>query len=268
MTIRVEVVGGRGEDYSPGPGRILLVGPRHSFADLAEGIDAAFARWDLAHLHEFTLADGRRLAEPTPEDELGDEPLDEREFLVTSTVTVGDRFCYVFDLGDCWTHDCVVDADNVDPRSIYGTTPRRVVPVWGWGEIPDQYGRRWDGDDGEHDLPPGHTVDERQVIFRVAGVDVRIYRDRAGGVHLADAQPVAAGPHRLADAAAGRLTQAGDEFAAVQFPAAPRWLRELASDPHPCRPGLLSRHGADVLVSVPQPFRREVLLPWLGQYDR
>jgi len=22
-------------------------------------------------------------------------------------------------------------------------------PYWGWGSIPDQYGRAWDGDDGE-----------------------------------------------------------------------------------------------------------------------
>ncbi len=26
------------------------------------------------------------------------------------------------------------------------------MPYWGWGVIPDQYGRTWDGDDGE--TPP------------------------------------------------------------------------------------------------------------------
>jgi hypothetical protein len=27
--------------------------------------------------------------------------------------------------------------------------PDEPVPYCGWGDLPDQYGRRWDGDDGE-----------------------------------------------------------------------------------------------------------------------
>ncbi len=52
MAIRVELEGGRGIECQPRPGRVLLVGPRHTFADLATAIDTAFGRWDLAHLHE------------------------------------------------------------------------------------------------------------------------------------------------------------------------------------------------------------------------
>lgn len=29
--------------------------------------------------------------------------------------------------------------------------PATPLPYWGWGDIPDQYGRRFDGDDGETD---------------------------------------------------------------------------------------------------------------------
>ena len=38
-----------------------MVGPRHTFAQLAEAIDVAFARWDLSHLHVFELPNGRRV---------------------------------------------------------------------------------------------------------------------------------------------------------------------------------------------------------------
>jgi len=33
--------------------------------------------------------------------------------------------------------------------------PDPPLPYWGWGDIPDQYGRRWDGDDGESPPPTG-----------------------------------------------------------------------------------------------------------------
>ena len=50
--------------------------------------------------------------------------------------------------------------DTVDELGISPTAP---LPYWGWGAIPDQYGRRWADDDGEgyepdnpgtRDLPP------------------------------------------------------------------------------------------------------------------
>ena len=59
ISIRVELLGGRGEELWPYPGRVFAVGPAHTFADLARAIDNAFARWDLSHLSLFTLADGR-----------------------------------------------------------------------------------------------------------------------------------------------------------------------------------------------------------------
>jgi hypothetical protein len=66
LRIKVDLLGGHGVDLKPAPGRILIVGPSHSFGDLAEAIDLAFARWDLAHLHGFELADGRRIGHLRP----------------------------------------------------------------------------------------------------------------------------------------------------------------------------------------------------------
>ncbi len=31
--------------------------------------------------------------------------------------------------------------------------PSTPLPYWGWGSIPDQYGRRFDEDDGESPVP-------------------------------------------------------------------------------------------------------------------
>jgi hypothetical protein len=46
--------------------------------------------------------------------------LDHDKLKVCRTVKPGDTFEYVFDLGDNWTHRCVVDPAKVDPLSEYG----------------------------------------------------------------------------------------------------------------------------------------------------
>lgn len=33
--------------------------------------------------------------------------------------------------------------ERVDPEQLYGITPDGPVPYWGWGALPDQYGRRF-----------------------------------------------------------------------------------------------------------------------------
>jgi Plasmid pRiA4b ORF-3-like protein len=119
-----------------------MVGPGHTFAQLADAINQAFARWDLSHLHEFELADGRRIG--FPDDESAPEPAweDHAALKVTQAVGPGDEFGFTFDLGDGWRHRCRVLADKVDPREQYGPgpLPRQPTPTWGWGSIPDQYG--------------------------------------------------------------------------------------------------------------------------------
>lgn len=154
LSIRVELVGGRGADYWPRPGRIFAAARGHTFADLAVSIDDAFARWDRSHLHEFRFEDGTRIGMVNPlwAEEEDDDLLDDRKTRL-SRLKAGERFLYVFDFGDDWAHLCTV-GDRVDPEEALGIVPPAPLPFWGWGAIPDQYGRRFDEDDGESEPPP------------------------------------------------------------------------------------------------------------------
>src|SRR5713226_310914 len=67
LSIRVELVDGRGVRYCPRPGRFFASAKSHSYAQLATAIDDAFARWDRSHLHEFELTDGTRIGTSNPE---------------------------------------------------------------------------------------------------------------------------------------------------------------------------------------------------------
>ncbi len=161
LAIKAELLGGRGADLWPYPGRLIAVGPSHTFAQLGEAIDVAFARWDQQHLRQFTLADGRIVTDPETAEDLTDSPegplgapmLELDRAKVVRQVEVGEEFSYVFDFGDGWTHCCTV-IDRIDPLREWGGSPRRPTPYAGWGGIPDQYGRRWEDDDGDGALPP------------------------------------------------------------------------------------------------------------------
>jgi hypothetical protein len=162
LTIRVELVEGHGCHLWPRPGRIFVAARSHTFAHLARAVDDAFARWDRSHLHEFTLSDGTRVA--TPDEEWDEDPTvaDEARTKL-GRLDLGERFVYVFDFGDDWAHLCTVGSERVDPLDTLGIVPALPLPYWGWGDIPDQYLRRWGDDDGESpppddpglsDLPP------------------------------------------------------------------------------------------------------------------
>lgn len=150
MILRVLLVARGGEDLVGPPGRDLLVSDAHTFADLAAAIDRAFARWDSSHLHEFRFADGRRIGMIDPDD-LDDDvtDLDEQKInLQQAGLRRGDTFEYVFDFGDSWEHRCTILRWKVDPMKESGVPSSEIVPVFGWGTIPDQYGRTTP-DDGE-----------------------------------------------------------------------------------------------------------------------
>lgn len=143
LQVRVELEGSARLRCDPRPGRIVIVGPGHTFLQLAETIDDAFARWDLAHLHAFELPDGRFVGLPGAGPPLGEEPrwLDDRAIEVLAAVGPGDRFRYTFDLTARWRHDCRVLEETIAPLDVAGERPRRPAITYGWGWIPDQYGR-------------------------------------------------------------------------------------------------------------------------------
>ncbi|WP_009473404.1 UPF0158 family protein [Rhodococcus sp. JVH1] len=164
-SVTVELLGGRGEELWPWPGRVFAVGPSHTFLDLTNAINDAFARWDRSHLSMFTLADGRMVTDT----ETGAEMVESLGGPITEAVNIesakvarllkpGAEFQFTFDLGDDWTHRCLIGGDKVDPLEVLGITPGKPLPYWGWGAIPDQYARRWSDDDGQSRAPrrPSH----------------------------------------------------------------------------------------------------------------
>ena len=151
--MQVELVERRGEHLWPRPGRIFAAAANHSFAQLAAAIDDAFARWDRAHSHEFELRDGTRIGAPNPEWD-SEEPVLDENILKLSRLNPGDQFLYVFDLGDDWAHLCSVGRSTIDPLETLGIVPDKPLPYFGWGDIPDQYGRAWSADGGETKPPP------------------------------------------------------------------------------------------------------------------
>ena len=124
--------------------------------DLAGAINDAFGRWDRSHLSMFTLADGQLVTDEATGAELAGSmggpivvPLDLTSAKVARVVAPGAEFRFTFDLGDEWTHRCVVAEQKIDPVEVLGIRHDTPLPYWGWGTIPDQYGRRWASDDGE-----------------------------------------------------------------------------------------------------------------------
>jgi len=156
MSIRVELVSGNAQRYWPRPGRIFLASPRHTFAQLAEAVDDAYGRWDRGHLHQFFLNDGTLIG--PPDEDAPAEQLDGQQTML-ARLEPGTPFVYEFDLGDSWLHLCHREPGPVDPDDVLGITPAKPTTCWGWGQLPDQYGRRWSNDDGIGPAPadPGDT---------------------------------------------------------------------------------------------------------------
>jgi len=149
----LELISSRGEDFWPRPGRVFVAARSHTFAALAEAINAGFGRWDLNHLSQFDLADGTMIANT---DQLFDASEDTVEIATAklSTLTLGDQFAYSFAFSDDWHHLCTVRPERVDPEKVSGITPNRPFPYWGWGSPPDQHGRRFAEDSGEGPISP------------------------------------------------------------------------------------------------------------------
>jgi hypothetical protein len=105
--------------------------------------------------------DGIRIGTPDPDVD-DDVVLDETSEHL-SNLRASQQFIYVFDLGDDWTHVCTVVEVGIDPHEVLGVVPNAPLPYFGWGNMPDQYGRAWAEVDAEAhtaldpdltDLPP------------------------------------------------------------------------------------------------------------------
>jgi hypothetical protein len=150
MTIRVVLTGQNTDELPAPPGRVLLAHADHSFSELAEAVDTAFGRWDLTPLHQFEV-EGRILLTAEAGGDGAPEVEDSDEVTIGEVgLRAGARFSYIFDLGEGWTHECSVEEVAVDPFELAGEEPDVPVPVYGWGTIPDQYGRI-DEDEDEDD---------------------------------------------------------------------------------------------------------------------
>lgn len=175
-SIKVELIEGSVTTFWPRPGRIFAAAPNHTFAQFADAIDAGFARWDLAHLREFRFTDETRVGQPDAD--WGEEDaLDERTTTLRR-LSPGEQFLYVFDFGDGWHHLCTVEPQKIDPLGMLGITPSTPQPYLGWGDLPDQYGRRWaddDGDDGPR--PPDPQRSDLPPFFPWWGKGAARYRD-------------------------------------------------------------------------------------------
>jgi len=135
--IRVELESGMGQEFDPPPGRDVLISPQHTFRQLAETINNAFARWDLSHLYAFRLEDGRIIGTPFEDSNV----LEAARTKIGGRLREGDQFRYEFDFGDSWEHRCMVIETEVDSEEVYGKRPKGPAVILGWGTVPDQYGR-------------------------------------------------------------------------------------------------------------------------------
>jgi hypothetical protein len=77
----------------------------------------------------------------------------------------------VFDLGEGWAHLCTVGPERIDPAGELEIKPGQPLPYGGWGDIPDQYRRRWDDDDGGESAPPADPgLDDLPPLRRFWGL--------------------------------------------------------------------------------------------------
>lgn len=98
--------------------------------------------WTNSHLHEFEIA-GRRYGIPDP-DWPSQHVVDETKSKLFRLVKQGDRFGYVYDFGDNWTHELTVEKVFAAqpgvryPRCVAGQgacPPEDVGGIWGYEEF-------------------------------------------------------------------------------------------------------------------------------------
>lgn len=141
----------------------------------------------------FTLADGTEISPADWWEEETPVGMLDGNAAKLGRLTTGARFVYVFDLGDQWEHLCTVGLARIDPLETLGVVPQTSTAYFGWGSLPDQYGRRFDGDGGESTTPakPKDLYADLPPLLSMWGGRSRRCR-RASGLPPV-APPIAAG---------------------------------------------------------------------------
>lgn len=111
------------KDIDPPIWRQLLVSPATTLHELHEVLQLALG-WSDCHLYEFTKGEGR-FQPPDPEpDRLGEaKSMDSRKMPLSHVLTKpGDRMEYLYDFGDAWEHEIVLE-------EVLPPDPSRKVPI-------------------------------------------------------------------------------------------------------------------------------------------
>ena len=87
--------------------RRLRVATDLTLRDLHHVLQIAIG-WTDSHLHEFEVG-GKRYGMPDPQEDIGPSTLDEQNYRLTELFRKGIRADYLYDFGDDWRHQIVVE---------------------------------------------------------------------------------------------------------------------------------------------------------------
>jgi hypothetical protein len=128
-------------EVQPPVRRCVQVPGEIDLAVLHEVVQSAMG-WTNSHLHEFEI-DGRRYGIPDPDWD-DQQVTDEAKGTLFRLVKPGDRFGYLYDFGDNWTHRLSVEKVLAAepgvryPRCVAGQgacPPEDVGGIWGYEEF-------------------------------------------------------------------------------------------------------------------------------------
>ena len=96
-------------EISPPIFRVLQIKGNANLNKLHHYIQGAMG-WTDSHLHEFKIKGQRYQAEEQMYDDIDNPDMfDEREFRINKLLQEGDHFEYIYDYGDCWEHEILVE---------------------------------------------------------------------------------------------------------------------------------------------------------------
>jgi len=87
-----------------------------SLRELHHVLQIAFG-WTESHHHEFEI-DGKRYGMPDPLENIGEPTLDEQDYRLNELLQKGSAAEYLYDFGDGWRHDIVVEDEEAAMRSL------------------------------------------------------------------------------------------------------------------------------------------------------